>query len=329
MSPSDILTTISPLPREAWMVIIMIYFAVATIIPINKLIAKVYPLFGAGMILLGVGMAVVLFASGGIAKIPEFSFGNPHPRGIALFPYLFVTIACGAISGFHATQSPLMARCIGNEREGRMVFYGAMIFEGFLALIWAAVAMTYFPGGLAGLAAAGVPAHVVSTISFGFFGTVGGILAIICVGIFPISTGDTALRASRLAIADALKLDQGPIRNRFIITIPLFAVVVALLFIDFGILWRYFAWMNQTLAVFTLWAAAVYLARKKLFHWICTLPAVFMTFMTMTYIFIAAEGFRLPYPVGLSIGGAITAGCIIVFTRKNMLAGRGRLLTAK
>ena len=324
MSPSDILATISPFPREVWMVIIMVYFAVATIIPINKLIAKIYPVFGAGMILLGVGMAVALFATGNFTAIPEFKFNNPHPRGTMLFPYLFVTIACGAISGFHATQSPLMARCIGSEKEGRLVFYGAMIFEGFMALIWAAVAMTFFPDGIEGLANAGLPAQVVSTISFAFFGTVGGIISIICVGIFPISTGDTALRASRLAIADALKLEQASIKSRFLITVPLFAIVIALLFIDFTILWRYFAWMNQTLAVFTLWASAVYLVRQKSFHWICTLPAVFMTFMTMSYIFVAKEGLGLPPQIGCGIGGAITVACITVFAKKCLFADSRR-----
>jgi len=326
MSPADILVEITPAAilenfggRWFWIAIIIAYFGVATIIPINKLIARLYPIFGAGMILLGVGMTIMLFVRGYIFMIPEFSFSNPHPRGVPIFPALFITIACGAISGFHATQSPIMARCMQNEKGGRDVFYRAMIFEGFLALIWAAVAMTFFynyaGGPLAGLAAAGVPAVVVSTISFAFFGTVGGIIAIICVGIFPISTGDTALRVCRMAIADAFGIDQSPIKNRLMVSIPLFAIVILLLFVDFGVLWRYFAWLNQTLAVFTLWAGAVYLARRKRLHWICTLPAIFMTFLTNAFILTAAHGFGLANPIGFGIAGAFTVACTAVFVK--------------
>ncbi|MCL1994516.1 MAG: carbon starvation protein A [Spirochaetes bacterium] len=332
MSPADILVTISPnalveaLPaggaRWFWIVLIVGYFGVATVIPINKLIAKLYPVFGVGMILLGAGMAVMLFVTGAISRVPEFSFVNPHPAGRSLWPYLFITIACGAISGFHATQSPLMARCMANETGGRNVFYRAMIFEGFLALIWAAVAMTFFYNPAAGISAleglgmAGPPAVVVSVISFAYFGVIGGVIAVICIGIFPISTGDTALRVCRLAIADAFKMDQGPILNRFKVSIPLFIVLVSLLFIDFGILWRYFAWLNQTLAVFTLWTGAVYLAKRRSNHWICTIPAVFMTFLTQSYIMVATEGLRLPHAIGMPIGGLITIACIVAFARK-------------
>ncbi|MCL2616874.1 MAG: carbon starvation protein A [Defluviitaleaceae bacterium] len=329
MSPADILTTISPdgIGRWFWIAIIIVYFGIATVIPINKLIARLYPVFGAGMILLGIGMTVALFTTGAINQIPEFQFNNPHPAGRVIFPYLFITIACGAISGFHATQSPLMARCMNSETGGRDVFYRAMIFEGFLALVWAAVAMTFFwnPAtgeGLTGLAAAGPPAVVVSTISFAFFGTIGGIIAIICVGIFPISTGDTALRVARLTIAEVLKIDQGPIFNRIKVSAPLFAIVVVLLFIDFGILWRYFAWMNQTLAMFTLWAGAVYLAQRKLNHWICTLPAIFMTFLTQTYILVATEGLQLDHSIGIPIGAAFTLGCTVVFVKKCLMTGK-------
>ena len=337
MSPADLLVSITPghpyapvIPRGVWMAIIMAYFAIATIIPIHKLIAKVYPIFGAGMILLGIGLVVALFASGDFIRIPEFQFNNPHPRGIIMFPALFITIACGAISGFHATQSPLMARCINNEKGGRNVFYRAMVFEGFIALIWAAVAMTFFWNpetreGLSGLLTAGVPAVVVSTISFGYFGLIGGVIAIICVGIFPISTGDTAMRACRLAIADALKMDQGPILNRFKIAIPLFAVVVALLFIDFFILWRYFAWLNQTLAVFTLWAGATFLAKNKRLHWICTIPAMFMTFLTNSFILNAPIGFRLPHHIALPIAGVITLAFAIVFAKKCLFTNKETL----
>ncbi|MCL2853545.1 MAG: carbon starvation protein A [Defluviitaleaceae bacterium] len=324
VTPSDILVTITPFPREFWMIIIIGYFVIATIIPINKLIAKVYPIFGAGMILLGVGLAVALFTSGDIFRVPEFSFSNPHPAGRILFPFMFITIACGAISGFHSTQSPLMARCIRNEREGRRVFYGAMVFEGFMALIWAAVAMTFFPEGLIGLAAAGAPPVVVSAIGFGYFGAVGGIIAILCVGIFPISSGDTALRVSRLTLADMLNLDQAPIINRFKLALPLFAVVIALFFIDFTVLWMYSAWINQTLASITLWAGAVYLANRKQFHWICTLPAIFMTFLVNAYLFVAplGQGFNLAPQIAYPLGGLVAFTCFAIFIKKCLLPKR-------
>jgi carbon starvation protein CstA len=322
-SPADILMTISPdgFSVWIWVAVIVAYFFIATIIPIHILIAKLYPIFGVGMIILGLGMGIMLIGTGNVANIPEFEFVNMHPAGRPIWPFLFITIACGAISGFHATQSPLMARCIRSETGGRNVFYRAMIFEGVLALIWAAVAMTFFynPGtgeGFTGLMGAGPPAVVVSVISFEWFGVVGGVIAIICVGIFPISTGDTAMRVSRLAIADALNLSQDKIRNRLVIAIPLFAIVVLLLFIDFSILWRYFAWLNQTLAVFTLWMAATYLAKKKQFHWICTIPAIFMTFLTNGYIMIAPEGFTLPAHIGLPIGGVITVVISVIFFTK-------------
>ena len=330
-SPADILMTISPdgFSVWIWVAVIVAYFFIATIIPIHILIAKLYPIFGVGMILLGLGMGVMLLATGNVANIPEFEFVNMHPAGRPIWPFLFITIACGAISGFHATQSPLMARCIRSEAGGRNVFYRAMIFEGILALIWAAVAMTFFWNpetgeGFTGLMAAGPPAVVVSVISFEWFGVVGGVIAIICVGIFPISTGDTAMRVSRLAIADALNMSQDKIVNRLIIAIPLFAIVVLLLFIDFSILWRYFAWLNQTLAVFTLWMAATYLAKQKKCHWICTIPAMFMTFLTNSYIVIAPEGFGPlltaaglnPAPVGIAAGAIITVVLTGIFFKK-------------
>ena len=324
VTPSDILVTVTPFPRETWMVVIIGYFALATVIPINKLIARVYPFFGAGMSLLAVGLAVALFVSGDITRVPEFSFDNPHPVGRLLFPFMFITIACGAISGFHATQSPIMARCIRNEREGRSVFYGAMIFEGFLALVWAAVAMSFFPDGLIGLGNAGPPPVVVSSISMGYFGVVGGIVAIVCVGIFPISSGDTAMRACRLALADIFKIDQGPVANRFKIMIPLFAIVIVLFFIDFSVLWMYSAWINQTLASITLWTGAVYLARRgSMGHWFFTLPAIFMTFLTNGYLFVAplGQGFALAPAIGYPLGVLVALTCFGIFIKKSLIPG--------
>ncbi|MGL4909647.1 MAG: carbon starvation CstA family protein, partial [Cetobacterium sp.] len=223
--------------------------------------------------------------------------------------------ACGAISGFHATQSPLMARCMKDEREGRKIFYGSMIAEGVIALVWAAAAMTFF-GGTEGLMNAGSAGVVVNTISNSILGKVGGALALLGVVACPITSGDTAFRSARLAIADAINYKQGPIKNRFMIAIPLFAVGIGLCFIDFAIIWRYFAWSNQTLATIALWAGAVYLANENKNHWIATIPGTFMTAVVITYILVAPEGFRLSETIGYvaGISGAIAA--LVLFLKK-------------
>ncbi|NLM13049.1 MAG: carbon starvation protein A [Epulopiscium sp.] len=309
--PAGLLQTLTGMNKYIWIGIIIVYYLLATVLPVDKIIAKIYPIFGACLFIMAFGVTIGLFVKG--YQIPELTLQNLHPSGKAIFPFLFITIACGAISGFHATQSPIMARCIRNEGEGRRVFYGAMIAEGLVALIWAAASMTFF-GGTQGLAEAGEAAVVVNTISTSLLGTVGGILALLGVVACPITSGDTAFRSARLTIADALHIKQNPIKNRFIIAIPLFAVGVALCFIDFTIIWRYFAWSNQTLAMIALWASAVYLVKNNKFHWIATLPAVFMTAVTTTYILVAPEGFSLPdsigYPVGI-IAAVIAFGVFI------------------
>lgn len=297
--PAGLLQTITGMDKMFWIALIIIYYLLATILPVDKIIAKIYPVFGAALIIMAFGVTIGLFVKG--YQIPELTLSNLHPSGKAIYPFLFITIACGAISGFHATQSPIMARCIKNEREGRRVFYGAMIAEGLVALIWAAAAMTFF-GGTEGLAGAGEAAVVVNTISTSLLGTVGGILALLGVVACPITSGDTAFRSARLTIADALHYKQNPIKNRFIIAIPLFAVGIALCFIDFGIIWRYFAWSNQTLAMIALWAAAAYLVKNNKFHWIATIPAAFMTAVTTTYIIVAPEGFSLSDSIGYPVG---------------------------
>lgn len=309
--PAGLLQTLTGMNKYIWIGIIIVYYLLATVLPVDKIIAKIYPIFGACLFIMAFGVTIGLFVKG--YQIPELTLQNLHPSGKAIFPFLFITIACGAISGFHATQSPIMARCIRNEGEGRRVFYGAMIAEGLVALIWAAASMTFF-GGTQGLAEAGEAAVVVNTISTSLLGTVGGILALLGVVACPITSGDTAFRSARLTIADALKYKQNPIKNRFVIAIPLFAVGIALCFIDFTIIWRYFAWSNQTLAMIALWASAVYLVKNNKFHWIATIPAVFMTAVTTTYILIAPEGFSLPdsigYPVGI-IAAVIAFGVFI------------------
>ena len=310
--PADILANLTGKPSLIWIGIIILYYIAATVLPVDKLIGKIYPLFGACLLIMGVGIGVGIVLLG--YDIPEITFTNMHPKGTSLFPYLFVTIACGAVSGFHATQSPLMARCMRTEKDGRKVFYGAMIGEGIIALIWAAAAMSFF-GGIEGLAKAGTPGVIVTVISNSILGKVGGALAILGVVACPITSGDTAFRSARLAIADALKYPQSPIINRFIIAIPLFVVGVALCFMDFTIIWRYFAWSNQALATIALWASAAYLAKEGKNHWIASIPGTFMTAVITTYILIAPEGFKLPENIGNIIGIMVAAFTIVVFLK--------------
>lgn len=288
-----------------WVAIIVIYYFLATMLPIDKIIGKIYPIFGIALSVMALGIAGVMIFNG--AAIPEITLSNLHPKGLPIWPMMFITIACGAISGFHATQSPLMARCIKSEHYGRHVFYGAMIAESVIALIWAAAAIVFFNGveGLNAALAKGGPSFVVNEISMNMLGTVGGILALLGVVACPITSGDTAFRSARLVIADAFKIDQKSIKSRLLLSIPLLAIGYALTLIDFAIIWRYFAWANQTLAMVMLWAGAVYLVKNKRLHWMASIPATFMTGVVTTYILQAPEGFQLTttisYPVGIVV----------------------------
>jgi carbon starvation protein CstA len=304
--------------------LIVIYYIFATMLPIDKLIGKIYPVFGACLLIMGAGLILMLFVTGEIKTVPEFAFENLNPnKGTSImarhiFPFLFITIACGAISGFHATQSPLMARCIKSEKDGRKVFYGSMILEGIVAMIWAAVAMAHF-GGQEGLVKAGSAAVVVVKSSTDLMGWIGGILAVFGVVACPITSGDTAFRSARLTIADSLKYDQKPLKNRFVIALPLFAIGIALVIFatqstaSFNIVWRYFSWSNQTLATIALWAVSAYLAKSGKNYWISVIPAAFMTVVVSSY-FIAANECLGPlvtkatgspditYTVGVTVG---------------------------
>ena len=277
---------------------IIVYYIFATLLPIDKILARLYPFFGAILIFMGVSMFTMLIISGDIANIPEFSFQNMRPdRGTnilgRIFPFLFITIACGAISGFHATQSPIVARCLKNEKEGRMAFYGAMILEGVVAMIWAAVTMGHFQH-VGNVAAVAAPV-IVTESAIGYMGIVGGGLAVVGVALFPITSGDTAFRSARLIVADSLKLDQKPAKNRLLIAVPLFAVGIPLVVFalastaNFNIIWRYFAWSNQTLATVALWAASAYLVKTGKCFWISLVPAAFMTAVVTSYFFTATE----------------------------------------
>jgi carbon starvation protein CstA len=317
--PAGILENMTGIPRMGWVAFIIVYYMLATVLPIDKIISKIYPIFGATLIIMGIGIILGIIVKG--YTIPEIQLANLHPSGKAIFPYLFITIACGAISGFHATQSPIMARCLPNERLGRRIFYGSMIAEGIIALIWAAAAIAFF-GNTQVLSESGSAAVVVNTISVSVLGTFGGFLALLGVVACPITSGDTAFRSARLAIADAINLKQGKIANRFMVAIPLFVIGTGLCFIDFGIIWRYFAWSNQTLAMMMLWASASYLMKNGKFHWIASLPAAFMTSVTTTYILIAPEGFEIApsiaYPIGIGLG----IGSFVFFMIKVLQNGK-------
>ena len=322
-SPADLLSSLTGMNRWIWIVVIVIYYLIATIMPIDQIIAKIYPVFGLSLFIMAIGIIGGMIFKGYFIEIPEFTFTNFHVTGKSIFPYLFISIACGAISGFHATQSPLMARCMKNEKEGRKVFYGAMIAEGFIALIWAAAAMTFF-GGLEGLAAEGGKAAViVNKISEGLMGKTGMALAILGVVACPITSGDTAFRSIRLTIADALKLNQEKAINRYKIAFPVFAVGIVLLFVDFQIIWRYFAWANQTLAAIALWAACAYLKQRNKTYWFVLFPSIFMSVVVVDYIIIAPEGLGLLFgdnialseTIGITAGLVIAALCTTIFAK--------------
>jgi len=314
--PAALLSGITPptFDKVFWIYAIFAYYVIATMLPIDQLIGKIYPLFGATLLIMAVGVTGGILFGG--YQIPEIQLANLHPKNLPIWPLMFITIACGAISGFHSTQSPMMARCITNERQGRKVFYGAMIAEGIVALIWAAAAMAFFgsTGELgAQMSANGGQAWVVNTISNTLLGKVGGVLAILGVVACPVTSGDTAFRSARLTISDILKFKQGPIKNRLIISLPLFVIGLALTKIDFNIVWRYFAWSNQTLAMIVLWAAAMYLYLKNQVHWIATVPATFMSAVSITYILVAPEGFKLPASFAYPTGIAVAAAFLILF----------------
>jgi carbon starvation protein CstA len=326
--PATILSGLgTPFGAQVWIYIIFAYYLLATLLPIDKLIGRIYPLFGLALLFMAGGILYGLLTGG--HTIPEMSFQNMHSNvdKYPIFPMLFITIACGAISGFHATQSPLMARCVTSERLGRRIFYGAMIAEGIVAMIWAAAAMTFF-GGVSALnetmgASGHNPAWAVTEISAGFLGGIGGILALLGVVAAPITSGDTAFRSARLIIADALRLKQGPILRRLVVTIPLFVIGFLLTRIDFGIIWRYFAWSNQTLATLMLWTAAMYLARKRGFHWLLSVPATVMTAVCATYILFASEGFALAYGLSVVIGVVTALAALAAFLYAAQRSARG------
>ncbi len=324
-SPAALLARLTPdfMNVTFWIVVILIYYVLATLLPIDKIIGKLYPVFGAVLILMAVGIFAGILIGG--YTVPEITLRDLHPDGLPIWPFMFITVACGAISGFHATQSPMVAKCIKSEKQGRRVFYGAMLSESIIALIWAAGGVAFYgaTGGLNNALTELGQSGAVYDISTGMLGPVGGILAIVGVIACPITSGDTAFRSARLILAEITKLDQKKIVNRLIITLPLLGVGAVLTQLDFNVLWRYFSWANQTLAMISLWVATSYLLRNgrhKLSSLMTALPAAFMTAVSTTYILMAQEGFRLDaaigYPVGIAAAAALFAFYLVFLIRQ-------------
>lgn len=320
-SPAALLARLTPNWANTlfWVAVILAYYFLATLLPIDKLIGKLYPIFGGVLIVMAVGIMIGLGVGG--YHIPELKLANLHPNGKPVFPYMFITVACGAISGFHATQSPMMARCIKSEKHGRHVFYGAMISESVIALVWAAAGAAFYgvTGGLQNALTELGQSGVVYDISVSLLGIVGGAMAIIGVVVCPVSSGDTAFRSARLTIADWFKIDQSKLPKRIAVTIPLLVVGAVLTQLDFDVVWRYFSWSNQTLAMITLWAAAMYLvrsARKRWYSLMCALPAAFMSAVSCTYILMADEGFKISSAIAYPIGICFAAACFALYIFK-------------
>ncbi len=319
LGPAKLMGSLTGMEVWLWTAIIFGYYILATIMPIDKIIGRLYPVFGGLLLFMSFGLIIGLIFSGktffAATAGAESLFTNLHPKELPIWPLIFITIACGAISGFHSTQSPLMARCIQNEKNGRFVFYGAMVGEGIIALIWCTLGLSFYetPAAMNAVLAAGGPAKVVHDVSTSLLGGLGGFLAVLGVVILPITSGDTAFRAARLIIAEFIKMPQKEIGKRLIISVPLFVIGYLVSKSDFDLIWRYFGWANQTVAAVMLWAAAAYLVRHKKFHWVCTIPAIAMTVIVVTFIANAKIGFSLPMNTATTIGIAFTLAATVLF----------------
>lgn len=333
VTPAKVLTGMTEVPYLVWVGIIIVYYFIATVLPVDKIIGKVYPLFGTALIIMALSMFGLLIC--GDYSIPELtSFDNMHfnAENLPIIPTLFISIACGAISGFHATQSPLMARCMTNEKQSRPIFFGAMIAESVIALIWAAIAMAFW-GGVEDLnnfmvengSDAGL---AVSTISVTALGALGGILTLLGVVAAPITSGDTAFRSARLIVADMLGIEQRSIIKRLLVSLPLFALGIGIAFIDFDIIWRYFAWSNQALSVLTLWMITAWLSRKQSnYVMLALIPAMIMTYVCSAFVFVSNQFLGMGacneayvYAAALT---AIIAGLMMLKIRKDVKRGLG------
>lgn len=312
-----------------WLAVILIYYLAATFLPVDKIIGKVYPLFGICLIIMAVGIGATIVINPNYS-LPELwsSIGIQHPKGLPMWAMMFVTVACGAISGFHATQSPIMARCMTSEKEGRTVFYGAMVTEGIIALIWAAAGVSFYNGvgplsdAISSLGQGGVVYEISTTL----MGPVGGVLAMIGVIACPITSGDTAFRSARLTIADWFHVDQSSVTKRAALSVPLLAVGAFIATsLDFNVLWRYFSWSNQTLAMLVLWTGAVFLHKygyPPIASLMAALPATFMSAVSMTYILQAPEGFKLSTSIAYPVGIVFAVACLVLFIVQVFVRGK-------
>ncbi len=340
--PADLIASLTGLNKEIWLYIIFAYYLLATLLPIDKIIGNVYPLMGAALLFMALGVGVMLVVGDirGVHEMVELTpstLKNWHsdPQNNILIPMLFVVVSCGAISGFHSTQSPLMARCLKNEKYARPIFYGAMVAEGIVAIIWATAAMAYFggPQGLNDAATNGVmingvltkvtPAIAVDMICKSWLGKVGAVIAVIGVVVCPITSGDTAFRSLRLTIADFLKSDQKPMMKRLLISIPIFILAFVCCKVDFSTIWKYVGIGNQILAAIVLWTASAYFIKKGKAHWLCSLPATFLTFVCVSYFIMAPHvngGLHLSpvagYVAGTVVALALLAFCVVKGRRK-------------
>lgn len=333
--PADLIASLTGVNKEVWLYVIFAYYLLATILPIDKIIGNVYPFMGAALLFMALGVGVMLIVGdlNGAHEMMELTpatLKNWHsdPQNNILVPMLFIVVSCGAISGFHSTQSPLMSRCLKNEKHARPVFYGAMIAEGIVAMIWATAAMAYFggPQGLNSAMTEGImvdgvltkitPAIAVDMICKSWLGKVGAIIAVIGVVVCPITSGDTAFRSLRLTIADFLKTDQKPIMKRFLICIPIFALAFFCCKMDFSTVWKYVGIFNQVLATLVLWTSAAYLVDRKKPHWMCSVPAAFLTFVCVSYFVMAPHstgGLHLASVLGYIVGIAAALSLLVIF----------------
>lgn len=332
--PSDLIASLTGVSKEIWLYVIFAYYLLATLLPIDKIIGTIYPYMGAALLFMALGVGIMLIAgdiSGAheMVELTPQTLKNWHsdPADNILVPMLFIVVSCGAISGFHSTQSPLMARCLKNEKYARPVFYGSMIAEGIVAMVWATAAMAFFggPQGLNDAMTEGImidgvltkitPAIAVDMICKSWLGKVGAVIAVIGVVICPITSGDTAFRSLRLTLADLFKSDQKPISKRLIISVPIFALAFFCCKMDFSTVWNYVGIGNQLLATLVLWTSAAYLISKGKPHWMCSLPASFLTFVCVSYFIMApykAGGLHLAPVIGY-VAGAASGLALLIF----------------
>ena len=314
MSPAQMLANLTQTKFIWWIVAIFGYYFLATLLPIDKIIGRFYPLFAGLLLFVTLSLLVVLFMNKN-EFYPNLALDNQHPKELPIFPLMFVTIACGALSGFHATQSPLMSRCLKNEKYGRHIFYGAMITEGFVALVWATLGMAFYDNSLAlnDVISKNGPGGVVSDVANGYLGHIGGILAVIAVVLLSITSGDTAFRSARLTIGDYWKKNDKSLRKRLIISTIVLTGGISLSFFDLTTIWTYFGWANQCLASITLWMATFYLQKQSKNYWVTLLPAGFITAVCITYIMYDKIGFHLPIDISAITASVISAIMIIWF----------------